>query len=419
MGLVCVSVSILVSVTHIQLLFPILQPFRLGILSMLGSAVAVFVAKEPSRTSQGVVPRRHFTALLLLYGWMFVSGLFALHKGFALETVTGTAFGIVVMYLLLVLTLRSPKDLDRLVLVYLVGVILYAVVGIRNMDADAWRLVAVAGYYDGNDFAALCVTGVPLALHFAVKGRTLVRLMSIAGLLVITIGIVYSGSRGGFLALGVVGIFILLRYAAVKAVWRASGLIFLTAVVMLSGGDEFWNRMATILEPEEDYNTTAEMGRVQIWQRGLGYAAERPIAGVGPNNFRFAEGTLNPSVRQGEAVMWMAPHNTYLQVLVDLGIVGFAMFMWLLIESWRGLRRADFAAANSYDRSLYQAIAAALLGLLAATFFLSHAYNPMLFGMLALAAGAAKFSVQKRVKLGRVPRYGDTRLAPLDTFRLP
>src|SRR5260370_17908390 len=66
---------------------------------------------------------------------------------------------------------------------------------------DDWRLGHLYNY-DANDFATLIATAMPLGLYFVLGDRRpLVRGLAAAGLVVLAIGEIRSGARGGLPAL--------------------------------------------------------------------------------------------------------------------------------------------------------------------------------------------------------------------------
>src|ERR1043165_5782211 len=98
-----------------------------------------------------------------------------------------------------------------------------------------------------------------------------------------------------------------------------------------------------IIPPHEEYHLTAEEGRIQVWERGLGYMTSYPVFGVGVRNFPVAEGTISPQARRQERglpVRWGAAHNTYIQIGAELGIPGLLLFLGLLWSTFAALRRA-------------------------------------------------------------------------------
>jgi O-antigen ligase len=159
--------------------------------------------------------------------------------------------------------------------------------------------------------------------------------------------------------------------------------------------------MGTIIS-DTDYNRTNESGRLQIWERGLGYMASYPIFGVGPSNFPTAEGTLSPLAdrqQRGAGVRWNAAHNSYVQVGAELGLPGLVLFVGLLLAGFGALRavvRDAVADADRRRKNLAQAMTASLVGFAVGAVFLSLAYSEMLYMLLALTVGLHKISILQR-----------------------
>ncbi len=71
-------------------------------------------------------------------------------------------------------------------------------------------------------------------------------------------------------------------------------------------------------------------GRTSLWAAAGETVAEHPLLGVGKGNWQAASGRQT------------LPHNTILTLMVDGGLVGFAVFMVpLAVWMWRGMRRAS------------------------------------------------------------------------------
>ena len=94
------------------------------------------------------------------------------------------------------------------------------------------------------------------------------RLFAAAGLALLTLGFVWSGSRGGFIALFAVVGFVVLRFSAIPLRWRLSATAVVAVIVLATASGQFWEQMGTITS-ETDYNHTSETGRLQIWSRGI------------------------------------------------------------------------------------------------------------------------------------------------------
>ena len=223
------------------------------------------------------------------------------------------------------------------------------------------------------------------------------RAVAAAALAALSVAFVYSGSRGGFLAMLAVGTFVVVRFTGIPLRWRVMATALVAVVVLGTASRQYWDQMGTIVS-DADYNRTGETGRLQIWSRGIGYMLERPLFGVGPDNFGVAEGTLSPFAKRqqyGIGVRWSAAHNSFVQVGAELGVPGLAFYVALLAATFAALRRATrrqrhAAEIDSRGLELTQALTAALLGFVVGSFFLSLAYSEMLYTLIALSTAMWK-----------------------------
>ena len=400
--LICVAGYILTSVGRVHQLFPIFEVFRPAILTGV-LAIILYLADSSAwrRANLSWGPTTKYLIALLV--WMTLSVPLALVRGTSAELLLDSFVKTVLMFVVVAGAVRGPRDVERLMAAYVAAATVYAAVVITRFDlgsGDDWRLGRLY-YYDANDFATFAVAAMPLALYFIhAASRTAGRWLAAGALLTLTLGLVWSGSRGGFVALLAMCTFIVIRYRTIPLRWRIGATALVTVVLLATASDRYWKQMGTILS-DEDYNRTDESGRLQIWSRGVGYMFQNPILGVGPNNFQAAEGMLSSFAgRQqfGAGVRWNAPHNSYLQVGVELGFPGLAIFILLIASVFAGLRRVDRwerdQIRNGIDQPLLAApLTASLIGLLVGAFFLTLAYSDLLFTLLALAVALQKVTV--------------------------
>jgi O-antigen ligase len=401
MLLVCLMVYVLAAVGRIHQLYEFLEPLHLILLTS-GLAICLYIVDgKPSRRLRAVLRDRTTRCVVGIAAWMALSIPGALWPGGAFQELTdefGKAAG---MYIVIAASIRGFRDVERLAFAYLVAVGVYAAVVLERfgIGASQWRLGMLV-YYDANDFATLAVMALPLGVYFMVQ-RTprWRRLVSAAAVVCLAVSFIWTGSRGGFLALLAIGAFLLLRYRAIHVRWRILATVLVGLVFAATASDNYWDKMKTILKPKDDYNLTDNEGRVQVWKRGVGYMLQHPLLGVGAGNFPTAEGTISPvahlSISRG--VKWSVSHNSYVQVGAELGVPGLIMFLLLFSGAFRGLRRVQAAPwpLRPGDRSpretqLAQALAAALIGFMVGGFFLSLAYRDLLYVLLALSVGLLK-----------------------------
>jgi putative inorganic carbon (HCO3(-)) transporter len=78
-------------------------------------------------------------------------------------------------------------------------------------------------------------------------------------------------------------------------------------------------------------------GRWEIWSRALWFIRDAPLSGIGLNAFRELAGVRYPFETPIPAVH---AHNIFLQTALDLGIIGLAAYVALLIVVGWQARRA-------------------------------------------------------------------------------
>lgn len=396
--LLCVSAYILTSVARLHQLFPALDVIRPVSLSGV-LAIALCLVDRAPRYRVGVLRLAATRYVLALLAWMALSVPGALWPGGAFATVVDF-IKTVLIYLVIVTAVRSPRDIERLTLVYFVGAVIFAAVVLTRTKFE----LAVEGrmerlyFYDSNDFATYTMTALPLGLYFAsTHRRVLMRCLAWAGVGVLAVGFIWSGSRGGFLAFLAVIAYFLLRYTAVQRSWRWSAVAVIGIVVAATAGNQYWSRISTVFHPTEDYNLTAEQGRIQVWRRGVGYMMQHPLLGVGAGNFPRAEGTISPLLGRnplGRGLKWGPPHNSYLQAGAELGVPGLIIFAAFLFSVFRAL-----AAVRA--EPLARSLTASLLGFAVGAFFLTLAYQDMLYTLAAMAVGLRQVSVTARRRQSR------------------
>jgi O-antigen ligase len=132
-----------------------------------------------------------------------------------------------------------------------------------------------------------------------------------------------------------------------------------------------------------------------------------PVQGVGVGNFQVTsvDYLLRPGLIQRSDFIVDDPkvaHNIYLQVTAELGVVGIALFGFLLafalrcaLEAARWFRRARDPAMDVLSR----AVLVASLGLLASNLFVSEQFSKPLWLLLGL--GPVLLAIARREAAGR------------------
>src|SRR4029077_19624287 len=260
--LLCVAVHMMIAVGRIHQLFPVLLPLKPAIVTGV-AAIIFYLMQQRGLRRLTALGGPTTTCVLLLLVWATLSIPGALYPRAAFELVTDRFIKTVVLYLLIVGAVRTVADVERLAFVYFLAAATYAAVILLTFDVGqgSWRLSHIY-YYDANDFATFAVTALPLGLHFVLGQRKwLGRLVGAAGLMVLTMAFVWSGSRGGFLAIVAVAVCVLLRYSTIPGRWRLLGVGVITVVFLTTASEQYWTQMNTIFDSQGDYNRTEDEGR--------------------------------------------------------------------------------------------------------------------------------------------------------------
>jgi O-antigen ligase len=369
------------------------------ILSILVTIV-YFLDRDPRRGWQRWRNGTVVLALLIL-GLMLLSVPLSLYPGQSFSFIFRDHIKTLILTLLIAGSIRCIDDIRRLAAIHLGGAAITATTVLLVYEPSGDGRLLFSYYYDPNDLALLLVCTIPLGVYFFGRGsRLLTRALVAVATGAIIMAVVATESRGAFLALTAICAYVLVSYRAISARARWGTVALLIVLLIMFGTETFWNRMATLLNPQADYNWAgqSEGGRMEIWRRGLGYMVQRPF-GVGAQMYGMAEGTMSPAAaRQTGGVKWGAAHNSYLEIGVELGVPGLIAFVALLVISIRNMRasanllrtRGQGSAANNDETMLAQAMIGSIIGYMVAGFFLSQAYSKFLYlAVIPMVAGLA------------------------------
>jgi putative inorganic carbon (HCO3(-)) transporter len=286
------------------------------------------------------------------------------------------------------------RDGERFAAVQVAGAAVYCAVILALFHEDSTGRLGSLIFYDANDLGMLLVCTLPLCMYFVRHGRHVAwRILALAVTVLIGIAIARTGSRGAFVGFVSVVAYLMLFSKGTPSRVRLAIVGVSTALLLFGSGTKYGAMMSTIFHLENDYNWTGDEGRLAIWDRGMGYISERPLTGVGLNAFPVAEGTMSPMARRhefGSGIKWSAPHNSFVQVGVELGIPALLLFVAVLFRSFMTARRLARDARRTGDAryrcpaDLAEAHAATIVGYVVSGSFLSQGYAPYLYFVIGM-----------------------------------
>ena len=118
--------------------------------------------------------------------------------------------------------------------------------------------------------------------------------------------------------------------AIVRLEWRGVALAAIAFAVL---GGVIWFIPESARVPEQLIADSASAGmRLEFYRNALELIGEHPVIGVGSGGFRSA---YEAKVRGTQMVVADHPHSAFLQVGVELGLVGVGVLIALLLVQWR------------------------------------------------------------------------------------
>jgi putative inorganic carbon (HCO3(-)) transporter len=407
MGIFFLILYLFVSFIFPGEIFPSLIPYHLpywiGIGGLVVSVVQIFVRRgEPLRSIQVYILLSFFTVLIL--SWMIAD-----HSWGAMPEAVKQFAPSLTMFVLTVCSVDSLRKLNVVTgfVVFLSFVILaqgFAAYhfGINrtlflfdpakpeeySQEADtaakafadepdepdepanedgalAKRIRGLGILHDPNDLALSFVAALPLVSIRVRRSRILRFLLEFLLSAALCYGVYLTHSRGGTLGL----LFVLLcifagRVGRSRAVLLVGILAIGALAVDIGGGRNFSVQDESVTE------------RIDAWSEGLQMLKSQPLTGVG--------------YRQFTEHHYLTAHNSFVLCFAETGLIGY--FLWLsllgitLLQLQKLKHLAEAIPIELDIRRHASILQAALIGFMAAAFFLSRTYVPLLYLLIGLSA---------------------------------
>jgi putative inorganic carbon (hco3(-)) transporter len=321
----------------------------------------------------------------------------------------------------------SPKDsVDTLTDPFLKTVIIFTLmvnlIDTRQRMLSLWKLVVVCGaglgvgairsYMRGeftvrglrieglvggmfgnpNDLATALDILLPFAVAITLASKGLARLFYLGCAAILTVGVLVTLSRGGFLGLMATGGVLLWKLGRGRRLKTilATGLICGILFAVLPGG--YGARIATIFNNEQDKEGSAQQRR-ELMERATSIAISRPIVGVGMGNFHIY------SISEKEA------HNAYLEIAAELGVMGLIAYLIVILAPLRSLRRIERQTRDMRSKSeremygLSVCIQASFIAYIVCSFFASIQYLWYLYYTAAYAVALRQIHAAEKMEI--------------------
>jgi O-antigen ligase len=248
-------------------------------------------------------------------------------------------------------TLRRSSQARKMALILAVfGVVVAAFALLQGVAPNGklyWVRVPRLGgriygpYVNHNHYAGLMELLVPIPLVIALSRLVPEKTRIAAGVAaaIMTGTIFLSGSRGGMLAvfaeLAIFGVILLRQKRSARiALGMAAFAVVLISLLVWLGGKELTSRVGSI--SQEARGEISGGMRLSIYKDGIRMFAHRPVLGWGLGTFPV----IYPQFRSFYTNFFVnEAHNDYVQLLAEMGLVGFGIMVWFLIVMYQHARR--------------------------------------------------------------------------------
>lgn len=286
--------------------------------------------------------------------------------------------------LLTIMLMRDPQRIGYLIWVIVGSIGFFGVKGgiFSLLTGGSHRVFGPAGSFieDNNAMGLAMVMVLPLMWYLYLRlERKLWRNAMLAAIGLTALAIFTTHSRGAFLAIAAMTLFLLLKSR--RKLQLASALVVLLPMMWFFMPQAWHDRMATITEYQQDGSA---MGRINAWMFAINLANDRPLVGGGfqtfmPNLFqRYAP----------EPDDFHDSHSIYFETLGEHGYVGLVLFLMLgtgaMLTCGRVRKYARAHAELVWAADLAAMIQVSLVGYAVGGLFLGLAYFDLYYHLIAI-----------------------------------
>jgi putative inorganic carbon (hco3(-)) transporter len=421
LGLLAMLLYLVVEYTRLPTMYPVLSVLYLGKVSVALAMLAYFcVPREKVGRLPGVGAIDFVVVLFLVVS--FLSCCFARYQSLAWETFSDEVrWGLI--YFLIGRVVSNSWRMNVFVMFLLLLNAKLAQFTIRSYFHElasgmpGWYLAktgigGLAGgfFANGEDLGLGMVVVWPIAGYILLaQKKTLYKWGMFGIFLLILLAILFCGSRGALVGAGMVAFAAWVRKPNIKAAMLMV-LVFVPAVIYVMPQANM-DRMRSAEKWENDATASH---RILLWKAGMRMFPDYPILGVGPSNYALVRMTdysqddphPSPTVQ----------HNTFVEALTDLGLLGLLCFLALIVlllrlnaKTRKLLLEAGAGAKESYEYCLALGLDLALVGFLSSGFFHSSLYYPHLWILLGLSVGLHTACAKKRLATASAPGLAEQR----------
>lgn len=292
-------------------------------------AIVLFVATVACKDRR-TIPFNGLTFFWFIFlCWMCVTTLFALQPDPALiQLIKVLKIQLVIVFTLILI--HKKEHIIALIWVIVLSIGFFGVKGgvFTILTGGSFRVWGPPSSFieDNNELAIALLMLLPLIYYLKTQTNNFwIQRGLLVAMLLCTLSVFASYSRGAFLTIGVVSVFLLMK---TKHKFVVLTLLLIGGVAVLTFLPSKWHeRIDTIQNYEQD---ASAMGRINAWTYSVNVASDR-LTGGGFSSWS----TLTFHLYAPNPNDVHAAHSIYFGVLGDHGWIGLLLFLLILLLAWR------------------------------------------------------------------------------------
>jgi len=338
------------------------------------ATLSFFIPTQLALESTLTARPREVNLVLLFCLTGLLSVPFAINREEAWLEFSSTFIRCIVIFVVMINVVRTEARLKGLIFLAMAAGIWLSIEAVNDyrlglMTVEGYRAAGrgTGIFGNTNDMALHLVTIVPISVALLFGSKGLVRkLIYGACAAVMFSAIVLSYSRGAFIGMLIVFLFIAWKLGRQRRLEIVFAVLGFAGVVVLLAPDKYGSRLLSIFIPSLDTEGSADSRRGELF-RSIYVALRHPLLGIGMGNYQ-------PEM----SYKGLVTHNSYTQVAAEMGMTALALYVMFIVTPLKKLgqiARETFETRRD-SRFYYLALGlqASLIAYLISSFFLSVAY---------------------------------------------
>lgn len=299
----------------------------------LGSASLkiIFVLFVLFNFSKVILSFKHFSNIhkyfyLLIFNIFFITLINTIEENYSSKFLIDNT--ILIIAILIIFTFYSQSNLKKTLDFVWISISISVIICYFNEPISEWTFRTTGGTGDPNEFATHLL--IYLFLSIYLYKTYLNKIYIFIGIPFFFYGILMASSKSSFLALAI--LLTLLSTSKMKNIFNYKSFLFLGILILGISFIDF-SEFELILNALSrfDSNNTASH-RLDSWFAGLNMIQNNLLTGIGMEEYAnniilYSDVYLDPASR--------APHNVYLAIFAENGIIVFILFLFFISTLFR------------------------------------------------------------------------------------